>query len=53
MIWIVDPIAHKVTVLEWVDGLYEDQIYQGEQPIVSPQLADFKLSAATVLTAGR
>ncbi len=53
MIWIVDPIAHKVTVLAWVDSLYEDQIYQGEQPIVSSQLADFKLSAATVLTAGQ
>jgi hypothetical protein len=32
----VDPIAQKVTVLEWVDGLYEEQIDQGNQSIVSP-----------------
>ena len=51
--WIVDPIAQKVTVLEWVDGLYEEQVYQGEQPIISPQLSSLKLTAARVLTAGR
>lgn len=51
--WIVDPIAQKVTVLEWVDGLYEEQVYQGEQTIVSPQLPSLKLTAARVLAAGR
>ncbi|GAB4196343.1 MAG: Uma2 family endonuclease [Coleofasciculaceae cyanobacterium] len=51
--WIVDPIAQKVTVLEWVDGLYEEQVYQGEQPIISPRLSSLKLTAARVLTAGR
>ena len=35
--WIVDPIAQKVTVLEWVDGLYEAQVFEGEQAIVSSQ----------------
>jgi Uma2 family endonuclease len=25
--WIVDPIAQKITVLEWVDGLYEEMVY--------------------------
>jgi Uma2 family endonuclease len=51
--WIVDPIAQKVTVLEWVDGLYEEQVYQGEQPIGSPQLPTLKLTAASVLAAGQ
>lgn len=51
--WIVDPIAQKVTVLEWVDGLYEEQVYQGAQAIVSPQLSALKLTAARVLAAGR
>ncbi|MDX2213233.1 MAG: Uma2 family endonuclease [Oculatellaceae cyanobacterium bins.114] len=51
--WIVDAIAQKVTVLEWVDGLYEEQVYQGEQPIVSSQLTGLNLTAATVLSAGR
>lgn len=27
--WIVDPIAQKVTILEWVDDLYKEQVYQG------------------------
>ncbi len=33
--WIVEhAIAQKVTVLEWVDGLYEEQVYQGEAMII-------------------
>lgn len=51
--WIVDPIAQKVTVLEWVDGLYEQQVYEHEQSILSPQLKGLALTAAQVLTAGR
>ncbi len=51
--WIVDPIAQKVTVLEWVDGLYEEQVYQGDTPITSPQLPMVQLTAAQVLSAGR
>jgi Uma2 family endonuclease len=51
--WIVDPIAQKITVLEWVDGMYEEQVFQGDQAIVSPQFASLNLIAATVLNAGR
>jgi Uma2 family endonuclease len=51
--WIVDPIAQKVTVLEWVDGLYEEQVFQGDAAIGSPQLTALKLSATQILTAGR
>ncbi|MDX2229332.1 MAG: Uma2 family endonuclease [Leptolyngbyaceae cyanobacterium bins.349] len=51
--WIVDPIAQKVTVLEWVDGLYEEQVYQEEQAIASPQFGPLTLTAATLLNAGR
>lgn len=50
--WIVDPIAQKVTVLEWVDGMYEEQVYQGNQAIASPQFATLNLTAATVLRGG-
>ncbi|MEX0271925.1 Uma2 family endonuclease [Leptolyngbyaceae cyanobacterium UHCC 1019] len=50
--WIVDPIAQKVTVLEWVDGLYEEQVYQGDQAIVSPQFSGLNLTAAQVLGTG-
>lgn len=51
--WIVDPTAQKVTVLEWVDGLYEEQIFQQEQRIVSSQFSELTLTAAMVLNAGR
>lgn len=51
--WIVDPIAQKVTVLEWVDGLYEDRVYQGSEAIVSPSLTGLNLTAQQVLRAGR
>jgi Uma2 family endonuclease len=51
--WIVDPIAQKVTILQWVDGLYEEQIYQGDAAILSPLFASLTLTAAQVLNAGR
>ena len=51
--WIVDPIAQKVTLLEWVDGLYEEQIYQGEEVMQSSLFPVLNLTAATVLVAGR
>ena len=51
--WIVDPIAQKVTILEWIDGMYEEQVYQGDQVVRSPQLPNLELMAQTILGAGR
>jgi Uma2 family endonuclease len=51
--WIVDPIMQKITVLEWVNGLYEEKVFQQEQRIVSSQLSDLELTAAEILNAGR
>jgi len=51
--WIVDPIAQKVTIFEWVDGMYEEHVFQGDEPLRSPQFASVNLPATTVLTAGR
>lgn len=51
--WIVDPTAQKITVLEWVDGLYEEQVYQGEQAIASPQFGTLSITATILLNAGR
>jgi Uma2 family endonuclease len=48
--WIVDPILDKVTVLELVEGFYEEQVYTGEQAIVSIQFSQFNLTARQVLT---
>ncbi|WP_193198785.1 Uma2 family endonuclease [Nostoc sp. MG11] len=47
--WIVDPIAQKATVLEWVEGLYEEQVYVGDSAIASLVFADLKLTAAQIL----
>ena len=42
-------MSQKVTVLQWVDGFYEEKVYVGEQLIVSPLFSDVKLTAAEVL----
>jgi Uma2 family endonuclease len=48
--WIIDPILNKVTVLELVEGLYEERVYTDEQIIISPQFSQFNLTARQVLT---
>jgi Uma2 family endonuclease len=47
--WIVDPISQKVTVLEWIEGWYEERVYIGEDPIVSTLLGKLDLTASRVL----
>ena len=47
--WIVDPILGRVTVLEWVDGFYEEKVYEAEQVIISPIFTELKLQAFQVL----
>ncbi len=51
--WIVDAIAQKVTVLQWVEGLYEEQVYQDDAVILSTVFADTTLTATQILNAGR
>ncbi|MFP4123533.1 MAG: Uma2 family endonuclease [Coleofasciculus sp.] len=50
--WIVDPIQQQVTVLEWVEGLYEERVFQGNQQIISPMLPDLDLTSERVINAG-
>ncbi|MCC5638621.1 Uma2 family endonuclease [Nostoc sp. CHAB 5844] len=47
--WIVDHIAQKVTVLEWVEGFYDERVYEGESAIASTIFANLQLTAAEVL----
>ena len=47
--WIVDPILQKVTVLEWVEGLYEEKVYAGESSIVSPIFGNLELTVDRML----
>ena len=49
--WIADPINQKVTILEWANDTYEEQVYQGNQTILSPSFTDLTLTAAQVLVA--
>jgi Uma2 family endonuclease len=56
--WIVDhhhhhPIAQKITILQWVDGLYEEQVFQGDSAIGSSLFPSLMLTAAQILGAGR
>ena len=47
--WIVDPILQKVTVLEWVEGLYEEQVFTGDEVICSPLCSEVKLTVNEIL----
>lgn len=47
--WVVDAIAQKVTILQWVEGFYDELIFEGDQAIVSPVLGSLDLTAAKVL----
>ncbi|HIK53779.1 MAG TPA: Uma2 family endonuclease [Synechococcales cyanobacterium M55_K2018_004] len=51
--WIIDPELQQVTVCLWVNGQYEDTVYQGDTPIQSTVVPDFKLSAAQILAFGQ
>jgi len=51
--WIVDPIAQTMTILVWIEGLYEERVYQEDAAIVSPVFPALNLTAAKVLAAGR
>jgi len=46
--WIVDPLLLKVTVLEWVEGFYEEKVYEGEQVITSILFPELKLTTVQV-----
>jgi Uma2 family endonuclease len=50
--WIVDPTQQRVTILEWVEGLYEEKVYEGNVAIASPLLGTLELTAAQVLLEG-
>jgi Uma2 family endonuclease len=47
--WIVDPTAQKVTVLQLVEGLYEDKQYQGSDRIESSIFPEIKLTVVQIL----
>ncbi|MEB3162897.1 MAG: Uma2 family endonuclease [Prochlorothrix sp.] len=46
--WIVDPQQEIVTVLRWVDGLYEESVRSGEDRLSSGVIPDFDLTVAQI-----
>ncbi len=46
--WIVDPQRSQVTVLYLVDGLYEETVFSGSQPIISSVLTKFSASVTEI-----
>jgi Uma2 family endonuclease len=49
--WIVDPIAQKVTILEWIEGLYEEKVYMGDSKIESSLFENLELTVDRLLQA--
>ena len=47
--WIVDAITQKITILEWVEGFYEEKVYQSDEAIKSVLFSDLGLTATQVL----
>ena len=47
--WIVDAIQQKVTILELVEGFYEEKVYRGSDRIYSSLLTKNDLTAEEVL----
>jgi Uma2 family endonuclease len=51
--YIGSPKRPTVSVYHWIDGVYQVQRFQGDQPIVSPTFPELNLTADQVLGAGR
>jgi Uma2 family endonuclease len=47
--WIVDPNLKRGTILEWVEGLYEQKAFEGEERIRSHLFGSIDLTAHQVL----
>lgn len=47
--WIIDPILNKVSILQLVEGLYEETIYQGDEVLRSPLLSELAVNVNQIL----
>lgn len=50
--WIVDPLKNQVCVLLLEEGLYEESVFTGSQPIVSQTFPELSITVEQVLAAG-
>lgn len=51
--WIVDPEERQITVCQWMDGQYEDELFKGDNRIESAVIPSFELSADQILAFGQ
>ncbi|MGA1264530.1 MAG: Uma2 family endonuclease [Prochlorothrix sp.] len=47
--WVVDPQREIVTVLQWVEGLYEEMVRSGDDRLNSAVIPNFDLTVAQIL----
>jgi len=47
--WIIDPAQQKVTVLQLVEGLYEDKEYRGDETLESHIFPELSLTVNQIL----
>jgi Uma2 family endonuclease len=47
--WIIDPILKQVTILELVQGFYEEKVYRGSDRLNSPLFTQIDLTAEQLL----
>ena len=48
--WIVDPIEQKITILTWVDGLYQEAVYRGGATLLSTEVENLDITATALLS---
>lgn len=49
--WIVDPIAHTVTICQLEQGRYQDTVYPAGNRLISPTFPALRVTAEQILTA--
>jgi Uma2 family endonuclease len=42
--WIIDPTQKKVTILQLIEGFYEEKIYTNNEQIVSPTFSELAIT---------
>ena len=47
--WIVDPTQQKVTILTLVEGFYDETVFEGDTPLVSPTFPSLTLTPNQIL----
>ncbi|NES98302.1 MAG: Uma2 family endonuclease, partial [Desertifilum sp. SIO1I2] len=50
--WIVDPLKNQVCVLLLEEGLYEESVFTGSQPIISDTFPELAITVEQILAAG-